>query len=59
MADRHSYDYICVIDFGATCIERGLREFYPNEIIEFPAVLIDINKRAIVSILIIIFFKVP
>eukprot|EP00050_Salpingoeca_kvevrii_P019311 m.84606 g.84606 ORF g.84606 m.84606 type:complete len:322 (-) comp8354_c0_seq1:32-997(-) len=34
------YDYICVLDFEATC-ERDMREF-PHEIIEFPIVVIDV-----------------
>lgn len=39
-------DYLCVIDFEATC-EEGERE-YPHEIIEFPVVLVDVAKQKIV-----------
>ena len=35
------YEYVCVIDFEATCTEtRALG--YPHEIIEFPLVLVNI-----------------
>jgi len=37
---RKRYDYYCVIDFEATC-ELGKSFQYDNEIIEFPAVLLD------------------
>ena len=35
------FDYLVVIDFEATCEEKNSAE-YPHEIIEFPAVLIDV-----------------
>ena len=34
------HDYYLVIDFEATC-EEGRAFDYPNEIIEFPAILLD------------------
>ena len=45
------FDYICVIDFEATCIETNPID-YPHEIIEFPIVLINMKTMAIVSSLI-------
>ncbi|XP_040379226.1 ERI1 exoribonuclease 2-like [Oryza brachyantha] len=41
------FDYFVVIDFEATC-ERG-RRIYPQEIIEFPAVLVDAATGRLVS----------
>lgn len=41
------FDYFVVIDFEATC-ERDSR-IYPQEIIEFPAVLVDAANGRIVS----------
>ncbi|KAF7236468.1 3'-5' exoribonuclease 1 [Varanus komodoensis] len=38
-ADNY-YDYICVIDFEATC-EEGNQPEFPHEIIEFPIVLLN------------------
>jgi 3'-5' exoribonuclease 1 len=35
------YDYIGVVDFEATCIESSQFNKYPNEIIEFPIVLVN------------------
>ena len=40
--EKQLFDFMIVIDFECTC-ERDVRE-YPNEIIEFPAVLIDIRN---------------
>lgn len=40
--DQQYFDYIIVVDFEATC-ERD-RRTYPNEIIEFPAILIDVRR---------------
>jgi len=42
------FDYLVVIDFEATCEEKNSAE-YPHEIIEFPAVLIDVAGCKIVS----------
>lgn len=42
------YDYICVVDFEATCEENNPLDF-EHEIIEFPIVLIDTRKLEIVS----------
>jgi hypothetical protein len=44
------FDYICVIDFEATCIESGFVDF-PHEIIEFPIVLINMKTMQIVSLM--------
>ncbi|XP_035209741.1 3'-5' exoribonuclease 1-like [Stegodyphus dumicola] len=49
METRCSYNYICVIDFEATCINCSSKTFYPHEIIEFPAAIIDIKKLKIVD----------
>eukprot|EP00833_Pecoramyces_ruminatium_P015383 jgi/Orpsp1_1/1189415/evm.model.d7180000071872.1 len=46
------YRYYCIIDFEATCDydKPGLkREDYPNEIIQFPAVLIESSSACIVN----------
>ncbi|GAB6025438.1 3'-5' exoribonuclease 1 [Chamberlinius hualienensis] len=43
-----SYDYLCVIDFEATCTEKN-PEDYPHEIIEFPAVLLCVHNFTVVS----------
>jgi len=42
------YDFLVVMDFEATCEKSNLPN-YPHEIIEFPAVLIDVNKWEIVD----------
>ena len=42
-----SIDYLVVIDFEATC-EKGSPEGFQQEIIEFPAVLINVEKREMV-----------
>ncbi|XP_026796870.2 3'-5' exoribonuclease 1 [Pangasianodon hypophthalmus] len=42
------YDYICVVDFEATCEENNPRHFI-HEIIEFPVVLIDTHTLEIVD----------
>ncbi|XP_030625290.1 3'-5' exoribonuclease 1 [Chanos chanos] len=42
------YDYICVVDFEATCEENNPPEFL-HEIIEFPVVLIDTRRLEIVD----------
>lgn len=39
------YDYVCVIDFEATCRENTLD--FPHEIIEFPIVLVNMKTLAI------------
>lgn len=45
------YDYICVVDFEATCEEGNPPEFV-HEIIEFPIVLLNTRTLEIVSDLI-------
>lgn len=42
------YDYICVVDFEATCEEGNPPEFI-HEIIEFPVVLVNTRTLEIVS----------
>ncbi|XP_023344113.1 3'-5' exoribonuclease 1 [Eurytemora carolleeae] len=42
------FDYLVVIDFEATCEEKNSSE-YPHEIIEFPAVLVDVFRCKIVT----------
>ncbi|XP_066502332.1 3'-5' exoribonuclease 1 [Hoplias malabaricus] len=42
------YDYICVVDFEATCEENNPSDFL-HEIIEFPMVLIDTHSLEIVD----------
>lgn len=42
------YDFMVVIDFEATC-EQEQEEDYLPEIIEFPAVLIDVNKKQVLD----------
>lgn len=44
------YDYICIIDFEATCEEGNPPEFI-HEIIEFPVVLLNTHTLEIVSVL--------
>lgn len=47
--NSHAYfDYICVVDFEATCEENNPPD-YLHEIIEFPIVLIDTRTLEIVS----------
>ena len=45
-----TYDYVCVIDFEATCVESVQNDF-PHEIIEFPIVLINMETLEIVCVL--------
>lgn len=42
------YDYICVVDFEATCEEHNPSDFH-HEIIEFPMVLVNTHTLEIVS----------
>lgn len=51
------YDYICVIDFEATC-EEGSHPEFTHEIIEFPIVLLNTRTLEIVSALFLLTFKV-
>ncbi|KJH42142.1 hypothetical protein DICVIV_11873 [Dictyocaulus viviparus] len=44
------FDYLVAIDFECTCVE--VIYDYPHEIIEFPAVLIDVRHLKIVSVFI-------
>lgn len=51
LADHNTYrgfDYVVVVDFEATCEEKNSVD-YPHEIIEFPAVLIDVLSCKIVE----------
>lgn len=43
------YSFLIVIDFEATCESTNPNNF-DHEIIEFPVVVIDTEKKAIVSI---------
>lgn len=43
--NSHEYDYILVLDFEATC-EENVR-LNPQEIIEFPVVVYDLNKNQV------------
>ena len=45
---RRTYDYLCVIDFEATCDEPSPPD-YLQEIIEFPVVLVNTHTLEIVS----------
>lgn len=47
-SDEVYYDFICVVDFEATCEEHNPRDFV-HEIIEFPMVLIDTRSLEIVD----------
>lgn len=44
------FDYICVIDFEATCVGTHQKD-YPHEIIEFPIVLVNMKTLTIVCYL--------
>lgn len=44
---KTAYDYLAVIDFEATCDENN--PSYRHEIIEFPIVLIDVDRMEIVN----------
>jgi 3'-5' exoribonuclease 1 len=44
---KQYYEYIAVVDFEATC-DTNQGNSYPHEIIEFPIVLIDVEKQMIV-----------
>lgn len=48
MCNSCPYKFLCVIDFEATC-DSSNGAYYPHEIIEFPAILIDTEKCAIVD----------
>lgn len=45
--EKVKYKYLVVIDFEATCSETN--ENFVHEIIEFPAVLVDVHNQAVVS----------
>jgi putative uncharacterized protein LOC548900 len=49
---NYFYELICVIDFEATC-DKNLKKDDDQEIIEFPAVAVDVkNKKIVISSLI-------
>ena len=50
---KNNFDFFAVIDFEATCEENNID--FPHEIIEFPIVLIDVQKMEIVSVVVAIF----
>jgi ERI1 exoribonuclease 3 len=39
------YKYLIILDFEANCLER--KKIYPQEIVEFPCIVYDIEKRLI------------
>lgn len=41
------FDYVCVIDYEATCVGTQQKD-YPHEIIEFPIVLVNMKTLKIV-----------
>jgi len=45
---NRGFDYLVVVDFEATCEDKRSEEF-PHEIIEFPAILVDVVSCKIVS----------
>jgi ERI1 exoribonuclease 2 len=45
--DHPQFDFFIIIDFEATCQESNTH--FVQEIIEFPAVLVDAEQRQIVS----------
>jgi hypothetical protein len=47
-AAKCKFDYVCVIDYEATCTETRI-DNYPHEIIEFPVVLVSMSTLTIVS----------
>lgn len=48
-AIEQAFDFLAVIDFEATCVQKP-PDVYIQEIIEFPIVLIDIAQQKIVGI---------
>lgn len=44
------FDYVCVIDYEATCVGTQQKD-YPHEIIEFPIVLVNMKTLKIVIII--------
>lgn len=44
-ATQGAYDYLCVLDFEATCWQDN----NDHEIIEFPSVVIDVGKQTVVD----------
>ncbi len=45
---KSDYEYVCVIDYEATCRENSFN--YPHEIIEFPIILVNMKTLTIVRI---------
>lgn len=45
--DKQLFDYLIVVDFEATCEKDNMS--YPNEIIEFPAILIDVRRGEVLE----------
>jgi len=47
---RITFDYVCVIDYEATCSNNSATNYkYPHEIIEFPIVLCNLRTLTIVG----------
>ena len=49
------YDIICIVDFEATCDLQNNHNLV-QEIIEFPALMVDVKRKQIVIYLSLIFF---
>lgn len=48
LRNQYNYDFLVVIDFEATC-EKENAEDFQHEIIQFPAVLVDVQQQVIVD----------
>lgn len=46
--EAESWDYFIVLDFEATCDEDKAKQF-PQEIIEFPSVVVDIRQKKVID----------
>lgn len=46
MDDKQSYRFLAVLDFEATC-QTGAGPIKPQEIIEFPVMVLDSNTREV------------
>jgi len=48
--DRIYLDYIIILDFEAICVEDHLPKPKPQEIIEFPSILLDLKTQNIIDV---------
>lgn len=46
--ESHKVDYLCVLDFEATCTAKGVPR--PQEIIEFPTLLLNVKTNQVESV---------